>query len=201
MSQLYPSKDDNVPIPPGDTLRELLRERNLTTAQFALDTQFDRDYLWALMYGHQDVTPEVAEHLEIHLGTPARLWMKMQGDYDRKKKAFRKEYLGKLNTVVNLACIILGGLTQGAQSGAPVGWAREELVALERITNLKQVAKVEMVGWEVGDHGNYGGLETVGYALVRVAEVYQGRSGVSVEEMREVDEHIDELRALVGSKS
>lgn len=118
---------------------------------------------------------------------------------DVSEKELRKTYLAKLNTVVDLACNLLGG--GWTYHAAAVSQDHDELAALGKITTLKQAAKVEQIGWRVGDLGNYGGLEDIGNALVRVSEFYRSGYPVESREMEDADEFIKELQDLVAARN
>lgn len=111
------------------------------------------------------------------------------------EKEMRRQYLEKLNRVVELSIEILGGRWAYRASLIQEWYGR--LTELGKIRNLKQVAVIQELGWEVGDAlGNFGGLEDVGNALVHVAEHYRSRFPTGDREFAEADERIQELTGL-----
>lgn len=69
-------------VPPGETLSEILEERGIEPAQFALEARFSPEYFQGLLEGTTAITESVAERLEQRLGTSARLWLGMQKGYE-----------------------------------------------------------------------------------------------------------------------
>jgi hypothetical protein len=116
------------------------------------------------------------------------------------EKELRRQYLEKLNRVVELAIEFLGSGQWSYGSSLISEW-HDQLTALGRIRNLKQVAVVLRLGWDIGDAlGNYGHLEDVGNALVHVAEHYRSRFPTEVAEFRAADERIEELEGLIKKR-
>jgi hypothetical protein len=114
---------------------------------------------------------------------------------DSDERAIRREFLAKLNVVVELSRLILTGREWTYYDKAWIEEDRDALLAVgPRITSLRQVAKVEKIGWSIGAMG--GAMETIGNALVHVAEAYWLRFPILPDDMRRADEDIDELRRL-----
>jgi addiction module HigA family antidote len=83
--QLYPAGELDVAVPPGDTLAELMEERGLTRDAVCADCCLTPATLSGVLDGTLAITPEVAQQLECRFGTPARLWLNLQNDYDRAR--------------------------------------------------------------------------------------------------------------------
>ena len=72
---------------PGETLKELLEERNLSAEEFAQKCRMSVDVISDFINGRTSVTTDFAETLEKNTGMPARMWIGLQKGYD--------EYLAK----------------------------------------------------------------------------------------------------------
>lgn len=83
---LLPSGPLDVAIPPGDTLWELVEEKQLNLVRLMSLTGLRPGELERFFLGKKRVTPGLAWGLEAATGTPARLWVKLQKDYDETKK-------------------------------------------------------------------------------------------------------------------
>jgi HTH-type transcriptional regulator/antitoxin HigA len=69
-------------VVPGDTLRELLAERELSQAALARATGYTVKHVNFVIQGRARITAEFAVALEAALGTSAAFWMNLQAGYD-----------------------------------------------------------------------------------------------------------------------
>ncbi len=69
-------------VPPGEILREELRERGIKQKDFAKMVGMQESHLSELIKGNRKVTMEVANKLEDVLGISAVTWVNMQTQYD-----------------------------------------------------------------------------------------------------------------------
>jgi hypothetical protein len=111
---------------------------------------------------------------------------------DAEERAKRKQFLAKLNQAVELAVPLMDTFSQGYRE-------YDELAALGKITTLRQVAKVEKIGWSVGDLG--GPQEAIGDALVQIAEIYWSRYPITAADEELAQERIEELERMTKIRS
>jgi len=80
-------------VPPGETLRELLEEREMSQAELAQRMGRTPKMINELMAGKAPLTHETALLLEQVLGVPARLWNRLEANYqeDLARLARRQE--------------------------------------------------------------------------------------------------------------
>lgn len=71
----------DVVSPPGETLEEVLEEREMTQAELAERTGRPKKTINEIVQGKQAITPETAIQLERVLGTPARFWLEREQRY------------------------------------------------------------------------------------------------------------------------
>lgn len=67
--------------PPGETLEEILEEREMSQAELALRMGRPRKTISEIINGHAAITPETALQLERVLGIPARFWNNLERNY------------------------------------------------------------------------------------------------------------------------
>ncbi|MGO8870637.1 MAG: ImmA/IrrE family metallo-endopeptidase [Acidimicrobiales bacterium] len=76
----YPFQPDYV-SPPGDTLRDLLTELNLSQAELATRAGLSTKHVNQIMQGQAPITLETAIILERITGMPAAFWNRREADY------------------------------------------------------------------------------------------------------------------------
>jgi plasmid maintenance system antidote protein VapI len=67
--------------PPGDTLLEVLEERELAVSQVALDAGLSEQVIVRLLSGTEQLSPEIAAGLERGLGIPAQFWLNLESHW------------------------------------------------------------------------------------------------------------------------
>lgn len=86
---LYAARDLDFAVPPGETLRELLEEKGMTQRELAERVGLSPKHVNQLIHGLVRLTPDVAESLERVVGTPARLWNRLEADYQSTQARLR----------------------------------------------------------------------------------------------------------------
>ncbi|HEY9691642.1 MAG TPA: HigA family addiction module antitoxin [Oculatellaceae cyanobacterium] len=67
--------------PPGETLEEILEERDMTQAELAERMGRPKTTISEIINGKAAITPETALQLELVLGVPASFWNNREGLY------------------------------------------------------------------------------------------------------------------------
>ncbi len=67
--------------PPGDTIADILRERDLSIRQLAVELRQPEDEVNGLLTGETAITLEVARRLEVTLGGSFQFWLSRDFDY------------------------------------------------------------------------------------------------------------------------
>lgn len=70
-------------LPPGETLAELLQEREMTELELANQIGIADKIIKEIIKGKAPITPEIALQLEIIFGTPAHFWNNYEQGYCR----------------------------------------------------------------------------------------------------------------------
>ncbi|XVQ84651.1 helix-turn-helix domain-containing protein [Microbispora siamensis] len=86
---LYAAGDLDYAVPPGETLREILEEKGMTQRELAERVGLSPKHVNQLIHGLVRLTPEVAESLERVIGTPARIWNRLEADYQSTRARLR----------------------------------------------------------------------------------------------------------------
>ncbi|MHB1341366.1 MAG: helix-turn-helix domain-containing protein [Coriobacteriia bacterium] len=71
----------DIPIPPGDTIREILDDRGITQTDFAVRLGKSEKFVSQLVNGHASLTHETAIELERVLGVPSSFWNTAEAQY------------------------------------------------------------------------------------------------------------------------
>jgi len=93
---VVPSPEPDYAPPPGETLRELLDEKGMTQADLARRTGLSPKHVNQLVHGVVPLSADVAGRLELVTGMPARLWNRLEADYqsiltrNRQRGAFEQ---------------------------------------------------------------------------------------------------------------
>lgn len=90
--RLIPSND--MIIHPGETLKEVMEDRNISTESLAQSTGFTQDYINAVLNCKENISAEFARTLEETLNIDTDFWMKLNELYDYELKAFEESQLG-----------------------------------------------------------------------------------------------------------
>jgi HTH-type transcriptional regulator / antitoxin HigA len=90
-SEPYQLGDTDYAIPPGETLRELLNELGFTQRDLARRADLSPKHVNRLLQGLVPLSPEVAQRLEHVTGTPARIWNRLQANYQSDLQRLRNQ--------------------------------------------------------------------------------------------------------------
>jgi len=71
-------------IHPGDTIKELLEENNMSQEELAERTSFSPKYVSEVVNGKKSISDSFAKGLEYVFGINARFWLNLQSIYDKE---------------------------------------------------------------------------------------------------------------------
>jgi HTH-type transcriptional regulator / antitoxin HigA len=81
-------------VPPGETLRECLEERDMTQVELARRTRVSIKHINQIVKGHVPISVPTAVKLERVLGVDALMWLRLDAQYQldlyRKRHATRR---------------------------------------------------------------------------------------------------------------
>ena len=79
-------------IHPGETISDILEERNLTQKELAQRAGVSETFLNEVIHGKKDISKELAMGLECELEVPHSFWLNLQANYDAEMIGLQKEH-------------------------------------------------------------------------------------------------------------
>ncbi len=70
-----------IAIPPGETIKELLKNKEWTQAELARRTGYSEKHISKVVNGKNRISVEAAIRLERALGMTAEFWLKLENNY------------------------------------------------------------------------------------------------------------------------
>ncbi len=78
-------------IHPGETIKEVLVERQMNQEELAIRTGFSPKHVSEVVNGIKGISPSFAKGLEYVFGIPASFWINLQGIYDKEMLEYREQ--------------------------------------------------------------------------------------------------------------
>lgn len=72
-------------VHPGETIADILNERNITRSDLAARCGISEAYLCNVIHGKKDISSKLAQSLEYALGVSKSFWLNLQAIYDTEK--------------------------------------------------------------------------------------------------------------------
>ena len=69
---------------PGETIKEVLEDRNMSQEELAVRTGYSAKHISEVVRGKKDISSEFANRLEYALNISASFWMNLQNNYDKE---------------------------------------------------------------------------------------------------------------------
>jgi len=77
-------------IHPGETLAEVLEDREMSQKELAIKTGMTEKYISTVISGQQNISSSFAKKLEYALGIEKDFWINLQANYEREKNYVRE---------------------------------------------------------------------------------------------------------------
>lgn len=90
-TKVFAAGEPDHAVPPGDSIREFLDELGMTQRELAKRLALSPKHVNQLVQGVVSLSPEVADRLALVTGLPARLWNRMEADYQSTQRRLRKK--------------------------------------------------------------------------------------------------------------
>ena len=123
-----------IATPPGATIKEQLRDREMSQKEFAARMDMSEKHISKLVNGDVQLTPEVAVRLEMVLGVPAKFWNNLEAVY--REKLIKAEAENAMDADKALA----KQLPYSEMAG--FGWVPETRDIKEKVINLRKYFEV-----------------------------------------------------------
>ncbi len=78
-------------IHPGETIKEVLEEKQMNQEELAIRTGFSPKHVSEVVNGKKGISPSFAKGLEYVFGIPASFWINLQGIYDRELLEYKEK--------------------------------------------------------------------------------------------------------------
>lgn len=104
-------------IHPGETLEEILQDRNMSQKELAIRTGVTEKHVSTVLHGQKNISPAFARKLEFALGIESAFWMNLQSNYDREMLEFEE-----FNNISNEEIDVLGKLKDVLKCWNRFGW-------------------------------------------------------------------------------
>lgn len=85
---LNEAQTNDLLICPGETLKEVLEERKISTEKLSQYTGYSQKHIESILLGNADITEDFALKLEDAIGIESSLWLNLQKEYNIEKKAY-----------------------------------------------------------------------------------------------------------------
>lgn len=132
-----------IAIPPGATIKEQLRDRDMSQKEFAARMGMSEKHISKLINGEVQLTPQMAERLELVLGVPAGFWNNLEAIYREKIVKAKEE--NEMD-----ADAMIAGIFPYSEM-AKFGWVPKTVDIREKVKNLRklfEVASLSLLGNE-----------------------------------------------------
>lgn len=83
---------DELLIHPGETILEMIQDRNISQKELAIRTGFTEKHVSTVINGQKNISAEFAMRLEYALGVPASFWRNLQTNYDLEVVSFNEKH-------------------------------------------------------------------------------------------------------------
>ena len=78
-------------IHPGETIKEVLEEKQMNQEELAIRTGFSPKHVSEVVNGKKCISPSFAKSLEYVFGIPASFWINLQGIYDKELLEYKEQ--------------------------------------------------------------------------------------------------------------
>ncbi|MEU8201965.1 HigA family addiction module antitoxin [Streptosporangium sp. NPDC049046] len=90
--EFHPFGVPDYAVPPGETIREYLDELGMTQRELATRLGLSAKHVNRLVQGLVPLSHEIAQRLELVTGMPAKLWNRLEADYQSAQQRLRMEH-------------------------------------------------------------------------------------------------------------
>ena len=124
-------------IHPGETLIEILKDREMSQKELAIRTGMTEKHISTVVKGQKNISVAFAKRLEYALGIDAGFWINLQANYDRELLEFEE-----VNNITEAEISILKPLKQVIEYMTKRRMLEENLNEAGRVLGLRKVLAV-----------------------------------------------------------
>lgn len=124
-------------IHPGETLTEILEDREMSQKELAVRTGMTEKHISTVVKGQKNISVAFAKKLEYALGIDASFWINLQSNYDRELLEFEE-----VNDITEAEIAILKPLKQVMEYIVARKWINENANEAEKVLQLRKILAV-----------------------------------------------------------
>lgn len=124
-------------IHPGETLREILEDREMSQKELAIRTGMTEKHISTVVKCQKNISVAFAKKLEYALGIDASFWINLQANYDRELLEFEE-----VNNITEVELNILKPLKQVTEYLVTRSWLNENINEAEKVLCLRKILAV-----------------------------------------------------------
>ncbi len=191
-------------ILPGETIADVLNDRDMTQAELAASTGFTKAYINSVIRGKKSISAKLAKRLEYVFDVPMSFWLNLQANYD----AERQEYDERHNITEEEKRIAKGDLREVVAYFAdanelPADQTDDAMVlSLRKILRVSSLTNLKNVGMQ-GAFRMSDGAEANPYVMgawLRICQKsWQGEPLDTAFRRENADSLLSELREIMHS--
>ena len=121
-------------IHPGETLLEVLEDREMTQKELAIRTGMSEKHISTILSGQKNISAAFAKKLEYALGIETEFWMNLQANYERELLEFEE-----LNNISEQEICILKNLKEVIATWVSFGWLEENTNEANTVLDVRKI--------------------------------------------------------------
>ena len=121
-------------IHPGETLAEVLEDREMSQRELAIRTGMSEKHISTVLRGQNNISAAFARKLEYALGIETAFWMNLQASYDRELLEFEE-----LNHISEEEIGLLKNLKEVIDCWVSFGWLKQDSNQAALILDLRKL--------------------------------------------------------------
>lgn len=125
-------------IHPGETIKEVLEERQMPQEELAIRTGFSPKHISEVVNCKKGISPSFAKSLEYVFGIPASFWINLQGIYDKEILEYKEQEEIDENEVK-----IIDEVKKVIKYGEDLGVLQKTKTKISQIIELRNICNVK----------------------------------------------------------
>lgn len=121
-------------IHPGETLQEVLEDREMTQKELAIRTGMTEKHISTVLSGKKNISPSFAKKLDYALGIETEFWMNLQANYERELLEFEE-----LNNISEQEVCVLKNLKEVITTWVSFGWLKENSNEANTVLDVRKI--------------------------------------------------------------
>lgn len=121
-------------IHPGETLQEVLEDREMTQKELAIRTGMTEKHISTVLSGKKNISPSFAKKLDYALGIETEFWMNLQANYERELLEFEE-----LNNISEQEVCVLKNLKEVVATWVSFGWLEENSNEANTVLDVRKI--------------------------------------------------------------